>query len=64
MHQQQHAASDVDLLVTFEEPPSLMEFITLENELSDTLGITVDLVMADALKPAIGRRILSEVVLV
>jgi uncharacterized protein len=59
---QQHDASDLDLLVTFDEPPSLLQFIELENELADTLGVKVDLVMRDALKPAIGRRILSEVV--
>jgi predicted nucleotidyltransferase len=33
----------------------------LENELSDVLGIDVDLVMKSALKPAIGRHILEEV---
>lgn len=64
VRQQQHVGSDVDLLVTFVEPPSLIQFIELENELSDRLGIKVDLVMRDALKPAIGQRILNEVVLV
>jgi len=34
----------------------------LENYLSDTLGVKVDLVMKDALKPRIGERILNEVV--
>ncbi len=62
VRQEQHAASDLDLLVTFEEPPSLLQFITLENELSDMLGIQVDLVMRDALRPTIGRHILSDVV--
>lgn len=54
--------SDLDLLVTFEEPPGLMGFLELEHHLSDLLGIKVDLVMKDALKPRIGERILSEVV--
>lgn len=62
VRQQQHAASDVDVLVTFEEPPSLLECIALENELSDILGIKVDLVMRDALRQTIGRHILREVV--
>jgi predicted nucleotidyltransferase len=53
--------SDLDLLVEFQEPPSLFQFIRLENELSDVLGIDVDLVMKSALKPAIGRQILEEV---
>ena len=62
VRQQQRLDSDVDLLVTFTEPPSLLQFIALENELTDTLGVRVDLVMRDALKPTIGRRILNEVV--
>jgi predicted nucleotidyltransferase len=34
----------------------------LENFLADSLGIQIDLVMQDALKPAISRQILQEVV--
>ena len=52
----------MDILVTFSETPSLFKFIELENFLSDNLGIKVDLVMRDALKPAIKKRILSEVI--
>lgn len=54
--------SDLDVLVDFVETPSLFEFIELENQLSALLGVKVDLVMKDTLKPLIGRRILSEVV--
>ena len=60
--EEQNDASDLDLLVEFSEPPSLLEFIRLERELSETLGIKVDLVMKTALKPAIGSRILQEIV--
>ncbi len=56
------SANDLDLLVEFEKTPSLLGFIALENHLSDLLGIKVDLVMKDALKPAIGERILKEAV--
>jgi len=59
---EQHPGSDLDVLVTFYEPPSLLKFIELENYLTDLLGVKVDLVMRDALKPAIGKRILKEVV--
>ena len=52
--------SDLDLLVTFDEVPTLFEFLEIENYLSDELGIKVDLVMKDSLKPAIGKRILEE----
>ena len=43
------------------KPPSLLGFIALENYLSGLLGVKVDLVMRDALKPHIGRHILDEV---
>jgi hypothetical protein len=59
---EQRAESDLDLLVTYDELPSLLKFIELENYLTDVLGVKVDLVMADALKPKIGERILAEVV--
>lgn len=54
--------SDLDILVRFHKTPGLLRFIELENCLSDLLGVRVDLVMAEALKPHIGRRILEEVV--
>ena len=52
--------SDLDILVTFSEIPGLFRFIAFENHLTDLLGVKVDLVMKDALKPAIGERILAE----
>lgn len=62
VRREQHSDSDLDVLVTFYEPPSLLKFIALENYLSDLLGVKVDLVMQDALKPNIGRHILREVI--
>jgi uncharacterized protein len=59
---EQRPDSDLDLLVTFYKPPSLIKYIELEQYLSDLLGVSVDLVMQEALKPNIGRRIQSEVV--
>ncbi|MFH0728095.1 MAG: nucleotidyltransferase family protein [Pseudomonadota bacterium] len=61
---EQIPGSDLDLLVSFQEPPGLLKFIEMENYLSDLLGVKVDLVMRDALKPKIGERILKEVALV
>lgn len=58
----QRKRSDVDILVEFEEPPSLFEFMSLEEYLSKLLGLKVDLVTRKALKPRIGKRILEEVV--
>ena len=42
--------SDIDILVEFKNPPSLLSLIRLENELSEILGIKVDLVTMGALK--------------
>jgi predicted nucleotidyltransferase len=58
----QRAGSDLDLLVSFRKPPGLLQFIELENYLSDLLGIRVDLAMKDTLKRRIGKRILREVI--
>jgi uncharacterized protein len=59
---EQTKKSDLDLLVEFESPVSLLEFIALERDLSRLSGRKVDLVMKTALKPRIGKRILKEVV--
>ena len=61
VRREQHEQSDLDILVEFHEAPSLLKFLELENSLSDMLGVKVDLMMKDALKPRIGQRILEEV---
>lgn len=54
--------SDLDLLVELgDRRLSLLGFIGLENYLSDLLGVKVDLVEKDTLRPVIGQRILAEV---
>lgn len=58
----QKKRSDLDILVEFSEPPSFFEFLALERHLSGLLGVKVDLVMKEALKPAIGKHILAEAV--
>jgi len=54
--------SDLDILVTFSSTPGLFEFIRLENELADRLGLPVDLVMRRSLKPRLRDRILAEAI--
>ena len=61
---EQKKDSDLDVLVTFKKVPSLLTFIAIENYLSDLLGVKVDLVMKDSLKPKIGQQILREAILV
>ena len=53
--------SDVDILVSLEQPISLLTFAQMGHYLEDLLGIRVDLVMKKTLKPHIGRHILEEV---
>lgn len=57
----QHQRSDVDILVDFNMTISAFSFIDLKYDLTDKLGVKVDLVAKNALKPRIGKHILEEV---
>jgi len=57
----QQKKSDIDILVTFNRDIDLFDFLDLREYLEGQLHAKVDLVMESALKPAIGKRILSEV---
>ncbi len=56
---EQTSKSDLDLLVEFSSKPDLLELIGLEQELSEILGIRVDLVtmnsISERLKPYIHK---------
>jgi predicted nucleotidyltransferase len=54
--------SDVDILVDFEKPVSIFEFLEVKDYLETLLGKPVDLVMRRALKPQLRDRILAEAV--
>lgn len=54
--------SDIDILVEFSETPDFFEFMKLEEFLEDLLGIKVDLVTRNALKPLIKSKILKETI--
>jgi predicted nucleotidyltransferase len=56
---EQRPDSDLDILVTFTKIPGLIRFVTLESELSDLLGVKVDLVLRDSLKPHIAKNVLE-----
>ena len=58
----QRSDSDLDLLITFDDPPGLLAYVELENQLADLVGVPVDLVMEDALKPRLRQQIMHEVV--
>ena len=55
-------ASDVDLLVEFNEPVGLFGLFALQDYLEGLLGCPVDLGTPDSLKPRIRARVLQEMV--
>jgi len=58
----QKPKSDLDLLVMFSKTPTLIQFIELENFLSDRIGIKVDLVMKDSIRPRLRNSILNSAI--
>lgn len=52
--------SDVDILVDIKKDISLIDFIKLKLELEEVLGVSVDLVEYDTLKPVLRSKILKE----
>jgi predicted nucleotidyltransferase len=52
--------SDIDILVEFSERKSLLELVGIEQELSDTLGIKVDLLTEKSISPYLIGRIKKE----
>ena len=56
------ASSDVDLLVDLDEGVGLLDLIGLERELTELLGVHVDVVPADTLKPRMREQVLREAV--
>ena len=61
---EQQSDSDLDILVAFEQPVTLFDLVRLENELAEELGIEVDLVTKDSLKPRIETRVRDDLVMV
>lgn len=59
---EQHAQSDIDILVAFEVTPSLFTLMALEDELHALLGLPIDLAVKSALRPHIEAAIMREVV--
>ena len=60
---EQREDSDLDVLVDLGDGLTLIDLAGLELEISDALGLKVDLAMKDALKPRIGKRIFAEAVM-
>lgn len=61
---EQTEESDLDVLVEFERPVSLFDLVRLENDISDRLGIDVDLVTRNSLKPRVEASVDDDVIFV
>ncbi|MDA8325596.1 MAG: nucleotidyltransferase family protein [Nitrospiraceae bacterium] len=59
---EQNKESDIDILVEFSEPVSLLDLIGAENYISDLVRRKVDLVPREDIRPELKRVILDEVV--
>ena len=58
----QEETSDVDILVEFEKPVSLLQIVSLENYLSDIVGIKVDVVPKKNIRAELKESILKKAV--
>ncbi|OKY77556.1 MAG: Minimal nucleotidyltransferase [Candidatus Methanohalarchaeum thermophilum] len=54
------SSSDVDVLVEFSEPKTLIDVVRIERELSDLIGKDVDLVTKKSLSPLISKNLEKE----
>ena len=52
--------SDLDVIVKFEERKSLLELVSIEQELEDHLGIKIDLLTEASISPYLIERIKKE----
>ncbi len=59
---QQSAKSDIDLLVEFTRPVSLLHIVSLENYLVDLMGIPVDVVLKRSVRKELRSTILKEAI--
>jgi predicted nucleotidyltransferase len=55
-----HPGSDLDVLVTFGRVKSLLSMVAIERELSEKLGIKVDMLTEAALSPHLRDNILAQ----
>lgn len=59
---QQRKESDIDLLVEFTCPVSLLHIVALENYLIDLMGIPVDVILKKSLREELRSVILKEAI--
>ncbi len=64
VREEQTIGSDIDILVEFERPVSLLKIVSLENYLSDILEMKVDIVPKNNIRKELKKYILKEAELV
>lgn len=64
MRGEESPESDIDVLVEFSERKSLLDLVRIEQELSEALGIKVDLLTENSISPYLIGRIRKEMVVV
>lgn len=57
---EERPGSDIDIIVEFLERKSLLEIVRIERELSETLGIKVDLLTEKSISPYLIDTIMKE----
>lgn len=59
----QHTGSDLDILVSFKNRISLLKLVQIQQEMSDLLGIEVDLITENSLKnPRLKKYIFKDLI--
>jgi len=56
--------SDLDIIVEFDQPKGLIKFVGIKNELSDILGMKVDLLTEKAISPYLIDNIKKEALVI
>lgn len=52
--------SDIDVIIDFKKPMGLLKFVSIQQDLSDKIGIKVDLVTEDGISPYLIKSIRKE----
>jgi len=61
---EERPGSDIDIIVEFSERKSLLDIVGIEQELSEMLGIKVDLLTEKSISPYLIDRIKKEMVVI
>ena len=59
---EENKGSDVDIIVEFSKPKSLLKFVEIEQELSEKTGKKIDLLTENSISPYLIDRIRKEMV--